>query len=65
MQLSQNILSISLLLLGSIAGNLLITGYLTYGIPLTAVGLALALFAVHSDRKERRFTEKLADRPAY
>ncbi|HZW56477.1 MAG TPA: hypothetical protein VFF30_09335 [Nitrososphaerales archaeon] len=59
------LLNLSLILLGSIAGNLLIAGYFIYGIPLTLVGLALVFLVIKADRKEREFTQKLVDKPIY
>ena len=59
------LLNLSLVLLGSIAGNLLVAGYFLYGIPLSAVGLALVLILIRTDRKEREFNQRLVDRPLY
>ena len=57
--------SLSLLFIGSIAGNLLFTGHLVYGIPLTIAGFVLALFILRMEKKELELNRRLEDKPLY
>ena len=57
--------NLALLVIGSLAGNLIFTGYLVYGISLTIAGLLLALFLFRSERKEQEISRRLIDRPLY
>jgi hypothetical protein len=59
------LLNLSLLVIGSLAGNLVFTGYLVYGIPLTIAGLLLALFLFRTERKEQQISRRLIDKQLY
>jgi len=61
----KTLVSLSLLFIGSLAGNLVFTGYLIYGIPLTAAGLLFALFIFRSERKEQEISRRLLDKQLY
>ncbi|MDG6904385.1 MAG: hypothetical protein JRN20_01215 [Nitrososphaerota archaeon] len=60
-----SLLVLCLFVLGSLGGNLAISGHLAYGIPLTIVGLLFALYLFRDERREQEFSRKLVDKPLY
>ncbi len=59
------LLNFFLLLIGSVAGNLILAGYFTYGIPLTVAGLVFAFVLLKMDKEEQNFNRSLVDRRIY